>query len=967
MASIGSVSVSVVPSAEGFTDKLRAQLLPEADVLGDEIGKHLSEHINEQIKDVRLRVAVDNAAADAALEKTKLKADELPNDKKIDVSVNNSGGVMGWLTSLIAGAVAIAPAFAVAGVGVAAFTALAVPSISKVTTFEKDLQTGSAKTTQAWAALNSQQKTMAVGLHSLGTEFSSLQKAAAPSILNVFNAALSETSRFLPNLVPMAKSASVALTGLISQLGNALNDSQAQQFFAFVDKNIGPDIQQIGATVVSLLHLFFNLVEGMQPVSLALLHIVSGLADFLAELTKVAPWLTDIIVLSIALYKPLSALAALNLFEGISSTAAAAAAGVKLFMEATEGATIAERAMLAAELAVDAVSPWVWAGLAVAGFAALLLITRQNSDATQTWVSNMSRASQATGFNVAGYAKLTAALKDAQASQTHMNASQAQAASGAAGPALGAVLAGQANRTRELSAAQKAAIVTGTDLSVNLGIIKDAFGLTTPQAEKLTTAAGITAKQLGAAGGAGATATGKVLAFGNATNTAAGQTNAMTIAVTGLTNSINALITPLLTAEGDQVAWKQAQQSATAAIKANTGSLDSNKASALAARSAIISTTNSALSFAEAQVKLHGNINAASNIIQEQIRWLEQHAGKSKIAAAEIHALRMEEQQIKNLHQTITISGTGTWKVGEAGQGNLGGAGVHGQRTAGFAGGGYVSTGTGPTADDVIARVSKGEVIVPTYMVQAGEVDHLRGRLPGFATGGLVGWPNQEDKSTVTAIESATAAAFKAGALTNFGMFTGAAGGGNAVNMAIAKSLFPWPASMWPAYNYVEMREAGYNLTARNPSSGAYGVAQFINGPSEYAQYGGNVNTAGGQFTAMYNYIRQRYGNPVAAAAHEQAFNWYDNGGWMKSGTFGLNSSGKPEPVFSDHQWQILANNVKGGDGMSSEATLDDVVAGLADVEHAVSSTGPNRTGAAFGRAVRASARAARAQDYYGA
>lgn len=77
------------------------------------------------------------------------------------------------------------------------------------------------------------------------------------------------------------------------------------------------------------------------------------------------------------------------------------------------------------------------------------------------------------------------------------------------------------------------------------------------------------------------------------------------------------------------------------------------------------------------------------------------------------------------------------------------------------------------------------------------------------------------------------------------------------------------------ALDYVEMREAGYNLTAQNPTSSAYGIAQFINGPSEYYTYGGNPNTADGQAVAMVNYIAQRYGDPIAAAAHERQFNWY--------------------------------------------------------------------------------------------
>jgi len=83
----------------------------------------------------------------------------------------------------------------------------------------------------------------------------------------------------------------------------------------------------------------------------------------------------------------------------------------------------------------------------------------------------------------------------------------------------------------------------------------------------------------------------------------------------------------------------------------------------------------------------------------------------------------------------------------------------------------------------------------------------------------------------------------------------------------------------WPAFNSLEVREAGWNMFAKNPASGAYGLAQFINGPSEYYQYGGNPNSASGQLTGMMNYIAQRYGDPNAAWAHEIGFNWYNKGG----------------------------------------------------------------------------------------
>lgn len=94
-------------------------------------------------------------------------------------------------------------------------------------------------------------------------------------------------------------------------------------------------------------------------------------------------------------------------------------------------------------------------------------------------------------------------------------------------------------------------------------------------------------------------------------------------------------------------------------------------------------------------------------------------------------------------------------------------------------------------------------------------------------------------------------------------------------------------ASQWGAIQAVEMAEAGWNMRARNPSSGAYGIAQFINGPAEYYTWGGNPYTAIGQITAFYNYIASRYGailGPSAAAAHEARFHWYGTG--LRGGIF---------------------------------------------------------------------------------
>ena len=130
-------------------------------------------------------------------------------------------------------------------------------------------------------------------------------------------------------------------------------------------------------------------------------------------------------------------------------------------------------------------------------------------------------------------------------------------------------------------------------------------------------------------------------------------------AVKNLTTALQGQISALLTAQGNQVTWRQAQQAATQAIKANTGSLDSNKASALTARQAIIQSTGAAIAYANSQVMLHHNVKAASQIINDQIAYLQQHAGHSQFAAQEVLALVTSESKLpKSVTSKIRVDTT---------------------------------------------------------------------------------------------------------------------------------------------------------------------------------------------------------------------------------------------------------------------------------------------------------------------
>jgi hypothetical protein len=112
-----------------------------------------------------------------------------------------------------------------------------------------------------------------------------------------------------------------------------------------------------------------------------------------------------------------------------------------------------------------------------------------------------------------------------------------------------------------------------------------------------------------------------------------------------------------------------------------------------------------------------------------------------------------------------------------------------------------------------------------------------------------------------------------------------------------------WVGGEWIALFNVEMAEAGFNPFAANPTSNARGLAQKISGWSADYQPG-NVQQ---QTAWLLSYIAGRYGDPIRAWQHEQAFRWYDRGGELMPGfTPAMNLTGSPETVLPSPAGDIL-------------------------------------------------------------
>ena len=285
-----------------------------------------------------------------------------------------------------------------------------------------------------------------------------------------------------------------------------------------------------------------------------------------------------------------------------------------------------------------------------------------------------------------------------------------------------------------------------------------------------------------------------------------------------------------------------------------------------------------------------------------------------------------------------------------------------------LAAGGKVTQGSGPTSDDVLARVSKGETVVSAAHSKVLAPAFAALGVPGYAPGGI---PNPVKGIThaiggaidvakiVAALATGNTKAFS-NALNALVHTTGAgklrlaadrcpadadprrhqgrrgsagatrqaavppavprrcpAGRNPAKNAALARKMMPsWAhGAEWTAWNNLEMAEAGWNQYARNPSSGAYGIPQALPPVQDAGPRRTRRSPARGADLLDGGYIKQPvYGTPSALrlGARAVAHHWYDKGGWLKPGRSAATGCGKPEAVLTPEESAAFVQLVKG-------------------------------------------------------
>lgn len=112
-----------------------------------------------------------------------------------------------------------------------------------------------------------------------------------------------------------------------------------------------------------------------------------------------------------------------------------------------------------------------------------------------------------------------------------------------------------------------------------------------------------------------------------------------------------------------------------------------------------------------------------------------------------------------------------------------------------------------------------------------------------------------------------------------------------------------WTGRQWEDAKWIIGKESGFNPTATNPSSGAFGLFQFNPSSGTLQQYLPDRNPDPAvQADAGARYIKNRYGDPTAARRFWEANNWYDRGGMAGGIGHMLKNTIQPERVLSPAQ-----------------------------------------------------------------
>lgn len=644
--------------------------------------------------DPRIAVTVNNGDANRELDDTSARA-RLLGRTRADVKVTATGTKESGsaLVSLIAGATAVAPAFVVAGAGVAAFAALAVPSVTKVVKAQQDLASGAKGAQAEYSKLSQGQKDVLGGLKQLEGEYGKLSTAVQPQVIGIMNDALHTADTILPHLVPLAREGGDAVSYLVKTIGSVATDPDARQFAHFLGQEIPQDMQAVAGLIPPAAHLLEGLLQDFNPLAVTTLHFASGLLSVADSLSRTTPWLLDAGVAALALYKPYTAIvgtgksvvdtftkitgavkgytAAALAAKGEAAVSAATSAGLDAEAVSAAAASVAMDGLTASETAaavaagvLDAVNPFVWVAGAVAAVGALGYLLVKTSGEQEDLIASLKKTDDATGSNIAGYRKLSEQLSGTQGVQVAYQQSLADTTSY---QAVRVGLTDVGANLNKVSAAQQQAQASAANLQFGYGTLQATLGLTRTQAIALVAATGKTAKgatdlgnALAAGGPKAAAAVTQIQAFASAneiaapTFTALGQdatafgnaTIPVAQRVTALDDAYTKLVGGFVTEQQAYLSVTQGLDTIAKNAKTAGASMTGTNAASVTLQQSFYSQAGAIQSAAEAMLNNGASVKQVTGYISTQTGKLSDYAGHSNAARDAVKDLNRWEQSL---------------------------------------------------------------------------------------------------------------------------------------------------------------------------------------------------------------------------------------------------------------------------------------------------------------------------------
>lgn len=386
-----------------------------------------------------------------------------------------------------------------------------------------------------------------------------------------------------------------------------------------------------------------------------------------------------------------------------------------------------------------------------------------------------------------------------------------------------------------------------------------------------------------------------------------------------LTGALGAL-NKVLSNQSAEIAWKEGQLAARKAIEGGTAALEGNTQKALANRQQVVSNTQQLVGMIQNEEKTGTSVRKMSGQLESQIRLLQSSGDKSDWVTAQLRLLKKAQDALHSVKVAITVTADGSWAIQQGG-----GRRVTNGPPEGAARGMFITSGR-PGVDDQLILAQRDELIVPPPIVKSGAVDHLRGLIPGFAQGGIVGsirtgtpsrlgpWEQRDYAATQQLLEAATAKA-AAKALTSF---TGVGTGGSGVTrwapvILNALGLLGQSAGNLGPVEHRMAQESGGNPTIVNrtdsnwlagtPSVGlmqvigptfASNAGPFRNvGPFEY---GTSVNPLANTYAGLHHALTAYPGRSLSSVMLQPG--GYDRGGYLPRGlSLAYNGTGRPERI----------------------------------------------------------------------